>query len=402
MLVLTLNAGSSSEKCALYDLRAAPPVAPQEPLWEATAQWDGGDAEITTRHGMTISTARVTITRDAAVRRMITALWQEPEAPLAGPEEIALVGHRVVHGGAALRQPMIVTPAVRDGIAAMAELAPLHTTAALAGIAAVADLLPHARQVAVFDTAFHQTMPLAAQIIPGPYAWFGQGVRRYGFHGISHQSAMERGAALLGRDVRELDGITCHLGNGASLAAIHAGQSVETTMSFTPLDGIMMGTRAGAIDPGAIMHLLRQPGQTVAGLEATLNRRSGLLGVSGESGDMRDILRLRAAGHARAALAYDTFVHRLRLGIGAMLAALGRVDVVIFTGGIGEHAPDVRADAMRQFAFAGVAIDPARNLAATGDTDISAGDATVRTLVIHADENWAMARACWHIATIDD
>jgi acetate kinase len=231
-------------------------------------------------------------------------------------------------------------------------------------------------------------------VYPGPYAWYEQGIRRFGFHGISHQYAAMRAGQLLGRDVSALDLITCHLGSGASLAAIHHGASVATTMGFTPLDGIMMATRGGAIDPGILLRLLRQPGMTVDALDRTLERESGLLGVSGISGDMRIIQERMAAGDARAQVAFDVYIHRLCAGIGAMLAALGRLDALVFTGGVGEHAPLVRAAACARFAFLGAAIDAATNDAAQGDADLSTPDAGIRTLVVCARENWLIARAC--------
>jgi len=261
----------------------------------------------------------------------------------------------------------------------------------------VAGALPGTPQVAVFDTAFHAHLPPAAAVYPGPYAWYERGIRRYGFHGLSHQYCAERAAKLLGRDLADLRLVTAHLGNGCSLAAIRDGRSVDTTMGFTPLDGLMMGTRPGSLDPGILTYLQRADGATADQLDATLNHESGLRGISGRSGDMRDILAARAGGDGRAALAFAMYVHRLRGGIAAMLAALGGADALVFAGGVGEHAAEVRADTCAAFAFLGLRLDAARNAESPADALISVEDSSMRVLIVRTQEDWVIARDCWRL-----
>jgi acetate kinase len=241
-------------------------------------------------------------------------------------------------------------------------------------------------------------MPQIASIYPGPYEWLEQDIRRYGFHGISHQYCAGRAAEILDRELNELRLVTCHLGNGCSLAAIRNGRSVNTTMGFTPLDGLMMGSRSGSIDPGLLLHLLRQPKYTVDRLDRILNLESGLQGVSGLSSDLREILAAMAKGHARAQLAFDTYVHSLRCHIGAMMASLGRLDALVFTAGVGEHAASVRAAACEAFTFLGLKLDLEKNARSPLDWDIAAPDSTVRVLVIRTEEDWEIARECWKLA----
>jgi acetate kinase len=261
-------------------------------------------------------------------------------------------------------------------------------------------------QIAVFDTGFHRTMPLSAKTYPGPYEWFEQGIRRYGFHGINHQYCAQRAAQLLGKNLNSLKLVTCHLGNGCSLAAIREGRSVDTTMGFTPLEGLMMGTRSGSVDPGILTYLMRQRQLSGQQLDEILNQKSGLLGISGISSDMREILAASKNGNeptkqVRAKLALEIYVHRLRSGIGSMIAVLGGVDAVVFTAGVGENSPEVRAAACDNFAFLGVKLDQAKNAQSAldndRDNDISAPDVSVRVLVIHAQEDWMIARECWNL-----
>jgi len=259
-------------------------------------------------------------------------------------------------------------------------------------------LIPDIPQVAVFDTAFHGRLPQQAAIYPGPYEWVEQGIRRYGFHGISHQYCAQQTARILERDLNALKLITCHLGNGASLAAIKHGHSVDTTMGFTPLEGLMMGTRSGSIDPGIVIYLMRNQGLTADQIDQLLNRESGLQGISGESGDMRRIQQAIESGHPRAQLAFEIYIHRLRSCIGAMLASLGGLDAIAFTGGIGENAPAVRAAACQGFEFLGVNLDSHNNDQRPMDEDIAIPDSQVRVLVIHTEEDWAIAQTCWRLS----
>jgi acetate kinase len=265
----------------------------------------------------------------------------------------------------------------------------------------VEKLLGPVPQIAVFDTGFHHNMPLSAATYPGPYEWFEQGIRRYGFHGINHQYCAGRAAELLGKDLNSLKLVTCHLGNGCSLAAIREGRSVDTTMGFTPLEGLMMGTRSGSVDPGILTYLMRRRRFLDEQLDDVLNKKSGLLGISGISSDMREVLAASKKGHERAKLALDMYVHRLQSGIGAMIAVLGGIDALVFTAGVGENSPEVRAAACDNFAFLGLRLDHEKNaqspMDADKDRDISTLDSTVRVLIIRAQEDWMIARACWNL-----
>ncbi len=398
MNILVLNAGSSSQKAALYRLSDALPEEPPRPVWEAHAEWSERSAVkllVTTAAGARMERAYAADSRRALVAELLPALWSGPTRVVGGPDEIAAAGHRVVHGGAEYTGSVVITPEVMEAIRRLAEFAPQHNPENLAGIEAVARALPGVPQVAVFDTAFHAHLPLVAAVYPGPYAWYERGIRRYGFHGLSHQYCAERAAKLLGRDLVGLRLVTAHLGNGCSLAAIREGQSVDTTMGFTPLDGLMMGTRPGSLDPGILTYLQRADGATADQLDATLNRDSGLRGISGRSGDMRDILAARARGDGRAALAFAMYVHRLRGGIAAMLAALGGADALVFAGGVGEHAAEVRAETCAAFAFLGLRLDAARNAQSPADALISADESSMRVLIVRTQEDWVIARDCW-------
>ena len=311
---------------------------------------------------------------------------------------VDLVGHRIVHGADRFVAPVVIDAEVESAIAEIAEFAPLHNQAGLDGIAAARRVVqPHVRHVAVFDTAFHQSMPAAAYAYGGPHAWLEQGYRRYGFHGISHEWAAQRAAALLRRPLSELRLITCHLGGGCSITAVDRGRSVDTTMGFTPLDGLVMATRAGSVDPGLLLHLLRH-GSTPDDLETTLQRDSGLFGLSGVSGDLRDVIAARDGGNDRARLAVEVFVHRIASGVGAMMAALDRVDALVFTGGIGQHSAEVRSRVVSRFAFIGAQINSDDNRHVTGDVDVSAAGAPVAVVVVKSREELAIGRAASALA----
>ena len=310
----------------------------------------------------------------------------------AALDDVVGVGHRVVHGGARFVGPVVVNADVVAEIDALAELAPLHNEAGLGGIRAARARLPDVPHVACFDTAFHATIPDAARAYGGPHRWLDAGLRKYGFHGLSHEHATTRSAALLGRAPTDLRLVTCHLGGGCSLAAVDHGRSVDTTMGFTPLDGLVMATRSGAVDPGLLLHLLRE-GMPVEELDDTLERHSGLLGLSGASGDLREVLGVRDRGDVRARLAVDVFVHRLVSGIGAMTGALGGLDALVFTGGIGEHSAEIRSRAGAAFAWLGADVDEHANQAATGDAVVSAPEARVHVVVVTAREDLVITRA---------
>jgi len=320
----------------------------------------------------------------------------EMAAFVASLDGVDAVGHRVVHGGGTFQAPVLIDDKVRAGIAGLTDLAPLHQPRALAGMAATAALLPGVPAVACFDTAFHATLPATAATYALPAAWRERfGLRRYGFHGLSHGYASRRTAELVGRPVQRLRVVTCHLGAGASLAAVSAGRSIDTTMGFTPLEGLVMATRSGSVDPGMLVWLLRTGGLGVAELSDGLESASGLAGLAGlpdGSGDMREVLAAADQGDQDARLALGVYLHRLRAEIAAMAAAMNGLDALAFTGGIGEHAPAVRAAAADGLGFLGVALDADANTAARGDADISAPGTAVRTVVITAREDVEIAR----------
>jgi acetate kinase len=401
--ILVLNSGSSSQKSRLYELRADLPQSPPAPLWEGKIEWHGDRAalEISNSSGKTQTEEMSAGTRLQATARLLDALTSGDARAMSDKSEIAAVGHRIVNGGREYTQPAIITAEVKAAIQRMAVFAPLHNRVELEGIELIEKKFGSIPQVAVFDTAFHSELPDAAAIYPGPYEWIAQGIRRFGFHGINHQYCAERTAQLLGKKLRELKIVTCHLGNGCSLAAIQHGRSIDTTMGFTPLEGLMMGTRSGSVDPGVLTYLMREKHLNGQALDDLLNKKSGLLGISGVSGDMREIVAAMKGGNDRAKLAFDIFVHRLQTGIGAMIAALGGIDALVFTAGIGEHSPEVRAAACANFGFLDLKLDAAKNAASQSSTpadqDISTAASKVRVLVVRAQEDWAIATECWKL-----
>ncbi len=399
MKVLVLNSGSSSQKSCVYDIGDKLPDAPPDCIWEGKIEWidDQARCSIKSSRGVFRQDLTSAGSRGEAIERLLRSLWSGETQAVSGPSDIDVVGHRVVHGGPQFFEPVIVTAEVKAAIAGVSAFAPLHNRAELEGMEIVAKLLGTVPQVAVFDTGFHRTMPLSTATYPGPYEWFEQGIRRYGFHGINHQYCAGSAARLLGRDLNSLKLVSCHLGNGCSLAAVQEGHSVDTTMGFTPLEGLMMGTRSGSIDPGILTYLIRQRGISAQRVDEILNKESGLLGISGISGDMRQILAAVKNGHERAKLAFDIYIHRLQSGIGAMVAVLGGVDALIFTAGVGENSSEVRTATCEKFGYLRLRLDPEKNLQSLSDQDISAADSSVRLLVIHAQEDWAIAQECWNL-----
>lgn len=400
MKVLVLNSGSSSQKSCVYEFGNALPANPPEPIWQAKAEWNGQRAEIEvqTSNGARLQEQMRIESHKQAVGPLLDTLCSGKTRVISDYSEIEVVGHRVVNGGPNFQQPTIITSQVKSAIARMSALAPLHNRAELEGMDIVEKRFGSVPQIAVFDTGFHSRLPEPAFVYPGPYEWIAEGIRRYGFHGINHQYCSERTAQLLGRDLRSLKLVTCHLGNGCSLAAIQNGHSVDTTMGFTPLEGLMMGTRSGSVDPGILTYLMRQ-GLTGEQLDDLLNKNSGLLGISGISEDMRQIVASMKEGHARAKLAFDIFVHRLRSCVGAMIAVLDGIDALIFSAGIGENSPEVRAAACSNFGHLGLKIDSEKNAHAARDKDISSVDSLVRIFVIRAQEDWTIARDCWKLTS---
>ena len=402
MKILVLNAGSSSQKSSLYqlpedvDLYSQPP----QPLWEGKIDWtlnQGlGTLEIEANE-ITLEIQLKSDDRPFGISEMLKTLIEGKTKVLNKLSEIDLVGHRVVHGGAKYDRATRITEEVKAEIARLIPLAPSHNPANLQGIEAIERLLGDIPQVAVFDTAFHNQMPDRAKIYPIPYDWFKKGIRRYGFHGISHKYCADRAAKLADRPSEFLKIITCHLGNGCSLAAIKDGKSINTTMGFTPLEGLMMGTRSGSIDPAILIYLMREHNFNADELDKMLNQDSGLKGISGLSNDMRSIREGISKGNARAKLAFDMYIHRLKASIGEILASLGGLDILVFTAGIGENSAIVREKACQGFEFLGLKLDRDKNNAAPLDEDIAMPDSKVKIFVLHAEEDWAIARECWQL-----
>jgi acetate kinase len=361
MKILVLNAGSSSLKCRYDDLEGPPPSDAPAPLWSASVELKADDP--------------LGVVLQAALRSV--------------PGPVDVVGHRVVHGGT-IHKTSVVTKEVREAIVAASAIAPEHNRRELRLIDEArqffGDRVP---QIAVFDTAFHATLAPAAYVYPGPYAWLDEGIRRFGFHGINHRYVSRRAAEIVAAELvgskipgnsavlnaalnsAALNMVTCHLGNGASLAAVRGGTCIDTTMGFTPLEGLMMGSRSGSVDPGILIHLMRRHGYTADRLDDVLNRESGLLGVSGISEDMREVLAAMDRGNERARLAFEIYTHRLLREIGGMIAVLGGLDALVFTGGVGENCTPLRERVAENLKF----LHP-------------------RILVIHAEEEWEIAREC--------
>jgi acetate kinase len=386
MKTLVCNAGSSSLKFSLFEAEGELLLA------EGGIDWSTTPTRLVVHcTGQPEAREELTLRHHAeAIARILDALQDGPAAPLQAPGDVQAVGHRVVHGGERYTTAVRITPEVKQTIDALAELAPLHNPASLDGINAVEQVLPRVPQVAVFDTAFHATLSEAARTYPVPQQWRREwGVRRYGFHGLSHAYCATRAAEMLGRqDVRL---IIAHLGNGASVSAVHHGICVDTSMGFTPLEGLMMGTRCGSIDPGILVYLLREKGLDADQLDHALNYESGLLGVSGVSSDMRQVLAAMPQ-HADARLAVDVYVHRIRQTVGAMAATLGGVDALVFTAGVGEHAAAIRARVCENLDYLGLTLDRTANDGCQPDTDIAVPASTGRILVIATREDVTIVR----------
>ncbi|MEA5509169.1 acetate kinase [Crocosphaera sp. UHCC 0190] len=401
MKILVLNAGSSSQKSCLYDLGDQKlPEHPLKPVWEAMIDWtvSEGQGILTVKSNhikQKITLQSENKTQDIA--QMLNSLIQGETRVINQFSEINMVGHRVVHGGTKYSEATIITPEVKATIKDLIPLAPNHNPAHIQGIEAIETILGNVPQVAVFDTAFHHKIPVENAAYPIPYEWLAKGIRRYGFHGISHQYCAKLAAQILNKPLSSLKLINCHLGNGCSLSAIKDGISIDTTMGFTPLEGLMMGTRSGSIDPAILIYLMREYQYSPKQLNTMLNKESGLKGISGISADVRSIFQGIKEDNERAQLALDMYVHRLRSQIGSMLAVLGGLDALIFTAGVGENAPIIREKACESFGFFGLKLDREKNEASPVDVDIAATDSSVRILVIHTEEDWAIAQECWHL-----
>jgi len=392
MKILVINAGSSTLKSSLYDF------PDQKLLWESTVDWIRSQIVVKSFNGAISKEIVSSSTQLEALSRLLSTIWQGDTAVIEDIKEIEAIGHRVVHGGQKYSQPTRITQQVKDEIAKLSSLAPIHNPANLNGIEIAQKIFGEkVPQYAVFDTAFHSSLPDEASIYPGPYAWQERGIRRYGFHGISHQYCAHRTAQILNKNLDSLRLIICHLGNGCSLSAVRNANSIDTTMGFTPLDGLMMGTRCGSVDPGILLYLLQQENYTCEQLDQELNYQSGLKGISGISSDLREILSEIQKGNSRAKLALDIYIHRLRSSIGAMLASLGGLDALVFTAGVGENSPLVRSLACDGFKFLGLEIDRQLNENKPFDQDISDINSKIRVLVIHTQEDLAIAKSCYDL-----
>jgi acetate kinase len=394
MNVLLLNAGSSSLKATLMESADGSVVA------HGLADWAGSVThyEYTGSDGKDRSEDVPWKGHAEAVRRFLFDLMHTEPIVLPEPSGLGAVGHRVVHGGQ-FTSSVRITPEIRSRITALADLAPLHNPPSLETLAAAEAELPGVPQVAVFDTAFHATMPPEARTYPVPARWTRDwGIRRFGFHGLSHAYCARRAAEMLvGRisnpsHVHELRLVICHLGHGCSASAVRGGHCVDTTMGFTPLEGLMMGTRSGSVDPSIVLHVQQHHGLTAEQVEAALNRESGLLGVSGVSGDMRQVLAAARAGNEQARLALGIYTHRVRQAVGAFAVTLGGVDALVFTAGVGEHAGEIREAVCTGLECLGLEIDASANTACRPDADVARSGSPGRILVIATREDVTMLR----------
>jgi len=395
--VLVLNCGSSSVKFQLVDTDERTSASGTDrALARGAVENIGGTAIVRYQagEGPPVKEAAEILEHKVAVERALGLLTREGMGVIADRREIEAVGHRVVHGGEHFRSSVLIDEKVLDAIEECFDIAPLHNPPNVKGYRAARDLLPDVPQVAVFDTSFHQTMEPRAFLYGLPYVLYQRhGVRRYGFHGTSHRFVSNRLAELVGRPGDpSLRAITCHLGNGCSLAAIRGGRSVDTSMGFTPLEGLVMGSRSGDLDPAILLYVAGKEELGSAELNALLNKHSGLLGISGLSNDMRRLLEAEAAGNARAALAVDIFCYRLRKYIAAYVGALGGLDALAFAGGIGENAAAVRARALAGLDVMGLAVEPEANAAARGEAEISPPGAGCRVFVVPTNEELMIAR----------
>jgi len=390
MKILVINCGSSSIKYQLLDMEREQVLA--EGLLEKIGE---PGALLSHRVGKEVIKEEVTAhDHREGLRLVIDHLLEKSGGVIKDLSEISAVGHRVVHGGDAFIESTLIDEKVMQTIRKFAALAPLHNPPNLAGIEAAMDLLPDAPQVAVFDTSFHQTMPREAYIYALPYEFYEKyGVRRYGFHGTSHRYVALRAAQIMGRNLESLKIITCHLGNGCSITAVDRGKSVDTSMGFTPLEGLPMGTRCGDIDPSIIFFVAEKARLDLTEINEILNRKSGLLGISGVSNDVREVKSEAERGNNRAQLALRILAYKVRKYIGAYAAVLGGVDAIVFTAGIGENAEYIRSEACRGLEFLGVRLDVSKNRdPAKWQGMISSDDSKVKVLVVPTREELMIAR----------
>ncbi len=392
---MAINAGSSSLKFQLFEMPS------ETVLTKGLVERIGLDNAVFTISVNGEKQTDITEIPDHAVAVKILVEKLLSQNIIQSYDEITGVGHRVVHGGEKFADSVLITDETLAEIEALSDLAPLHNPANIVGIKAFQDILPNVPAVAVFDTAFHQTMPEKSFLYSLPYEYYEKyGVRKYGFHGTSHKYVSERAAELLGRPIEQLRLISCHLGNGASIAAIEGGKSIDTSMGFTPLAGVAMGTRSGNIDPALIPFIMEKTGKTADEVLNVLNKESGLLGVSGISSDLRDLIKASAEGNERAETALEVFASRIHKYIGSYAARMSGVDAIIFTAGIGENSDVVRARVLRGLEFMGVYWDPALNSVQGEEAFISYPHSPVKVMVIPTDEEVMIARDVTRLANI--
>lgn len=390
MSILVINAGSSSLKFGLFGAESLEPLASGLIDWTAPS----GRAELVVRaRGSEEIRSRVDVAdHRVAVAQALRSLAQTQDGTAGHGSTVAVVGHRVVHGAAVFRDSVRIDQGVKAAIGRLAELAPLHNPPALEAIEAAEAALPGASHVAVFDTAFFASLRPDAYVYPLPYEWYTEwGIRRFGFHGISHAYCAGRAAELLG-GAAGLRLVICHLGNGCSAAAVRGGVALDTTMGYTPMEGLMMGTRSGSVDPGILLHVQRRQGLDAERLDDALNHRSGLLGVSGVSSDFRQVEAAAAHGNERARLALDIHARRIRSAVGGLAVGMGGIDALVFTAGVGEHSAGLRTAACAGLECLGLRLDPERNAACVPDGDVALPDSPARILVIQTREELMIAR----------
>ncbi len=393
MKILVLNSGSSSVKYKLIDLDGSNDATLAEGGVEKIGL-AGGFLKYKKADGSKAIDELGLIDHLQAIKAILAKLTDPTDGCIKSYDEIEAVGHRVVHGGEKFSESVLIDDAVKEKIRECYDIAPLHNPANMTGIDAITELMPNVPQVGVFDTAFHQTMPAKAFMYALPYKYYTEdGVRRYGFHGTSHRYVSGRVCEFLGVDPAKQRIITCHIGNGASMAAVDGGKCVDTSMGLTPVEGLMMGTRVGDVDPGALTFLMTKHGLNAEQMQTIINKESGVLGVSGVSSDMREIEAAVEAGNERARLALDMYMLRITKYIGAYAAEMGGVDIIVFTGGVGENQAMLRADVCSTLGFMGVEIDKEVNAVTRGtETVISSAASKVKVCVIPTDEELTIAR----------
>ncbi|MDR2120126.1 MAG: acetate kinase [Tannerella sp.] len=389
MKILVLNCGSSSIKYKLFDMTSGEVMA-QGGI--ERVGMDGSFLKLVDANGEKVILEKDIPGHEQGIGFVLDVLTDARYGCIRSFDEINAVGHRVVHGGEKFSSSILITDEVVAKVEECSELAQLHNPANLKGIYAIRKIMPRLPQIAVFDTAFHQTMPDYAYIYGLPYELYAKyGVRRYGFHGTSHRYVSQRACEILGLPYEKQRIITAHVGNGGSLAAISNGKSVDTTMGLTPVEGILMGTRCGDVDAGAISFIMNREGLDADGLSDLVNKRSGVLGVSGVSSDMREIEKACLEGHARARLAMQIYVYRIKKYVGAFAAVLGGADILVFTGGVGENQCSMRADVCRGLEFMGIRLDESKNSVRGQEAVISTPDSATTVIVVPTDEEYMIA-----------